>query len=97
MALKGNLLAGLVIGIGAYALVPILAPALSRFGRPAAKALIRAGLLGYGRGRETLAELSETAEDLIAEVRAELELVEAVEGAVTGEAASPTADPASLH
>lgn len=66
--LKGNLLSGLVIGVAAYALMP----ALSRAARPTAKALIKAGLQAYERGRETFAELGETTGDMVAEARSEL-------------------------
>jgi len=64
----GGLLTGLALGLGAAA----LAPALGRWTRPAAKAAIRAGLVAYERGRERLAELGETVEDLAAEVTAEM-------------------------
>ena len=41
--------------------------------RPLAKSAIRAGLLIYEQARETLGVLTETASDLVAEARAELE------------------------
>ena len=57
---------GAVVGIG----VLILAPTLGRVLRPAAKAVIKGGIVLY---RETLAEVGEAAGDLIAEARSELE------------------------
>ena len=62
---KGNPLTGIAIGMGAYLLAPTIGPAL----RPAAKAVIKAGILAY-RG---LAELGEMATDLAAEARSELD------------------------
>jgi hypothetical protein len=61
---KGNPLTGITIGIGAYLLAPTIVPAL----RPAAKAVIKAGILAY-QGR---AELGEMASDLAADARSEL-------------------------
>ena len=63
---KGNPVTGAVVGIGAL----ILAPTLGRVLRPAAKAVIKGGIVLY---RETLAEVGEAAGDLIAEARSELE------------------------
>jgi hypothetical protein len=61
---KGNPLTGIAIGIGAYLLAPTIGPAL----RPAAKAVIKAGILAY----QGLAELGEMASDLAAEAQSEL-------------------------
>jgi len=61
---KGNPLTGLAIGLGALLLVPTVGPLL----RPAAKTVIKGGILAY-RG---LAELGEGASDLVVEARAEL-------------------------
>jgi hypothetical protein len=62
---KGNPLTGVVIGIGAYLLAPTIGPVL----RPAAKAVIKAGILAY----QGLAELGELASDLAAEAHSELD------------------------
>lgn len=63
---KGDPLTGVVVGIGAV----VLAPTVGRVLRPAAKAVIKGGIVLY---RETLAEVGEAASDLVAEARAELE------------------------
>lgn len=65
----GAMLAGGVIGV---LLAPVLAPVIARYGRPAGKAAIKAGIMLYRRGREAAAELVEAAEDLAAETKAEL-------------------------
>ena len=62
---KGNPLTGIAIGIGTYLLAPTIGPAL----RPAAKAVIKAGILAY----QGLAELGEMASDLAAEAQSELQ------------------------
>ena len=61
---KGNPLTAVTIGIGAY----LLAPTLGQVLRPAAKALIKGGILAY----QTVAEIGEMASDLAAEARTEL-------------------------
>lgn len=74
MALLNNDVAkGVAIGIGAALLAPLAFVALSGVGRPAARAAIKAGLLVFDKGRETVAELGEVVEDLIAEAQAEIE------------------------
>ena len=66
---KGNLLTGVVVGFGAF----LLAPTLGQVLRPAVKAIIKGGLMAYQGAYEGLSELGETASDVIAEARAELE------------------------
>lgn len=71
--LNGNVLTALVAGVVGAAIAPYVLPRLSNAARPAAKGAIKAGLAFYEHGRETFAEWSETAEDLVAEVQAERE------------------------
>jgi hypothetical protein len=67
---KGNLAAGLAIGVGAIILGPTTVRTLGSILRPAAKTPIKSGLVFY---RETLSEIGEMAADLVAEARAELD------------------------
>jgi hypothetical protein len=67
---KGGTATGLAVGLGAVLLGPTLIPAVGRALRPAAKAVIKGGMVVY---RETVAEVGEVAGDLNAEARAELE------------------------
>jgi hypothetical protein len=67
---KGNLAAGLAIGVGAIILGPTAIRTIGSILRPAAKTLIKGGMVFY---RETLSELGEMATDLVAEARAELD------------------------
>ena len=62
----------LVIGVGAAILAPVVIPAVIRIARPAIKAAVKSGIIAYERGREAAAELSEAAEDLVAEAKAEV-------------------------
>jgi hypothetical protein len=81
---KGTFVAMLAGGVVGVFLAPILAPAIARVGKPAAKAAIKAGMAIYQRGREATAELLETFEDITAEVEAET---------ATEQSASTTAQP----
>ena len=65
----------MIVGIGVF----VLAPTVGRVLRPAAKAVIRSGIVLY---RETVAEVGEAASDLVGEVRAELDHGKAREKAV---------------
>ena len=64
----GNIVAGLLVGVGAAILAPVLIPAM----RPIAKSILKAGLIAYDQGRVALAELNEHTGDILAEARSEL-------------------------
>jgi hypothetical protein len=87
--LKGNVMLGLAIGIGAAVLGPAVLPALAGVAKPLLKAAIKSGLLLYEKGKETAAELSEVVEDVVAEAKAEMEDVYA-EAAPAAAAAGAT-------
>ncbi len=74
---KGTVLAMLAGGAAGVFLAPIIGPAIARGARPAAKALIKAGVALYQRGQEAAAGLREAVEDAAAEVNAELASAEA--------------------
>jgi hypothetical protein len=63
----------LIAGVVGGALVPSLRPIVSGKTQPAAKQIIRAGLLPYEQARQTAGEWMEAASDLIAEVQSERE------------------------
>ncbi|MCX8069326.1 MAG: DUF5132 domain-containing protein [Thermodesulfovibrionales bacterium] len=71
--LRGNILNGLAIGIGAAIIAPALIPVVSSIVKPIAKAVIKGGILCYERGKESIAEISEMVEDIAAEAKAEIE------------------------
>jgi hypothetical protein len=87
--LKGNVVTGLAIGIGAAVIAPLLAPLVASVSKPVAKSMIKAGILFYEKGRETAAELGEVFDDLVAEVRSELQASHAAGALAATEAASP--------
>ena len=68
--LKGNLAAGLALGVGAIIFGPTVIQTMGSIFRPAAKTLLKSGMVFY---RETLSEVGEMAADLVAEARAELD------------------------
>jgi hypothetical protein len=82
---KGNIAAGLALGVGATMFGPTAVRTLGSILRPAAKTLIKSGLVFY---RETLSEIGEMAADLVAEARAELDQEVDVEAAVQHHAAT---------
>jgi hypothetical protein len=85
-------LLGAGVAVGAMLLVPGLATALARAGRPLARAAVKTGAVAWAEFRKAGAEAYEHMEDLAAEFRAEAarhETAEAVDEAVP---ATPPAD-----
>lgn len=90
---KSNLIIGLVSGLGASLLAPALRPFLANVSRSLTKATIRGGIHLYEKGRESFAELGETVDDLMAEVKSELETGAPGSAVVASAAAHGTAPP----
>ncbi|MDT7953840.1 MAG: DUF5132 domain-containing protein [Acetobacteraceae bacterium] len=67
----GNLVTGLAIAVGTAVLVPVIGPVVGSVLRPAAKAVIKGGIVAYDWGRQAVAEASESASDMVAEVRSD--------------------------
>lgn len=67
-----KLLMGIGIGLAAGILGRALYPAMKEAGRPLAKATLKSGLAAVEKARESFAQLGETVEDLMAEVKAEM-------------------------
>jgi hypothetical protein len=67
---KANAVTGVAVGLAAIVLAPTLIPTIGRVLRPAAKTVIKGGMILY---RETMAGISELTTDLVAEARSELE------------------------
>jgi galactitol-specific phosphotransferase system IIC component len=70
--LKGKIVTGLALGIGAAVVAPVVLPVLAAAAKPLAKAAIKSGILLYDKGKETFAELGEVVDDLIAEAKSEI-------------------------
>lgn len=60
------------IAIGVAVLVPIAAKALAPLVRPVARSTLKIGVVAFEKGRETVAEIGEIVEDMVAEVREEM-------------------------
>jgi hypothetical protein len=91
---KGDLAKGVLIGVGLAVLVPIAVVALAPVLKPAARAALKAGMLAMERGREMLAELSETVQDVAAETEAELREARIAAAEVVEDAAAAARDTA---
>jgi Protein of unknown function (DUF5132) len=63
---------GIIAGIGAVILAPVLIPVVAGVGKPFAKSLIKGGLVLFEKSKGAFAELGETWEDMVAEARAEM-------------------------
>jgi hypothetical protein len=63
---------GIIAGIGAVLLAPVLIPVVAGIGKPIAKSIIKGGIVAYEKSRGAFAELGETWEDIVAEAKAEL-------------------------
>jgi peptide subunit release factor 1 (eRF1) len=70
--LKGNVMTGLAIGIGAAILAPAVIPVVANVAKPLLKAAIKTGIIMFEKGKETVAELNEVFEDIVAEAKAEV-------------------------
>ena len=63
---------GVLVGLGALVLAPVVIPVAAAVVRPVAKAVIKSGIILYRKSREAIAETAEMIEDLTAEAEAEL-------------------------
>ena len=72
MIRNDDLLKGVAIGLGAALVVPVVISALAPVVKPLARSALKAGVCAYEKGREGLEELSETVDDIVAEVDEEL-------------------------
>ena len=75
---KNGLGTGLAVAVGVAVLGPIVMPALARGLKPVVKGAIKGGIVAYGWGRESVAEMREYVEDSYAEAQAEMEHGEGV-------------------
>ena len=69
---KGNIGTSLAVGVGVAVVGPILTPILGGILRPAAKFVIKAGMVALDAGREGAGRLNEMSGDIVAEARSEL-------------------------
>ena len=85
---KGNAVAGIAVGVGVAVLGPTLFPTIGRVLRPAAKSVIKGGMMLY---EQTVAGIGDLTGDLVAEARSELEQGRQGAGALAGPARSSAA------
>ena len=63
---------GVIAGIGAVLLAPVIISVVASIGKPLAKSIIKGSMVAYEKSKGTFAELGETWEDIVAEAKAEL-------------------------
>jgi hypothetical protein len=63
---------GVIAGIGALILAPVVIPVVAGVGKPLAKSAIKGGIALYEKSKGALEEVGESFEDLVAEARMEL-------------------------
>ena len=68
----GEMGTGLLFGLGAIVLVPVVLPVVGAVAKPVAKAAIKGGLLLAEKVKVTVAEVKESMENVTAEAKAEL-------------------------
>lgn len=85
---RGSVLIGIAIGAGALLLVPGVAAAVARAGRPLLRSAVRQGAGAAEAAGRAFGDLYEHVEDVVAEVRADMA---AAEAAATEEAADAPA------
>lgn len=92
-AFGSGVLLGAALGTGAA----LLGPLMWRAGRPLAKSALRAGIEGFGAARVAAARIGEEVEDLVAEVRHEMDVSTAAptEAEAEGEAVHACPDAAA--
>ncbi|HAZ45041.1 MAG TPA: DUF5132 domain-containing protein [Cyanobacteria bacterium UBA11369] len=67
---------GIVAGVGAIFLAPLLIPAVAKIGKPIAKTIIKGGIVAYEKSKGAFAEAGEVFGDIVAEAKSELALDE---------------------
>jgi hypothetical protein len=63
---------GIIAGIGAVVLAPVMIPAIAKIAKPIAKTALKSGIMLYEKSKAAVAEAGEVFEDLVAEAQAEL-------------------------
>ncbi len=69
--LKGDLVTGLLIGIGVVIVAPVVLSVLAGVAKPLADGVVKGGMILYEKGKEAVAEVGEMFGDIVAESKAE--------------------------
>jgi len=80
---RNNAVTGVAIAAGAALLAPVVLPLLAGVTRPLARTALKSGIIVYEKTRETVAELGEAFDDLVAEAKAELAQQHAAAAGIT--------------
>ncbi len=71
--MKNEAVKRMAIGLSVSILLPVVVSLLAPVVRPLARSTLKAGIIAYEKGRETVAEIGEVIDDLVAEVQEELQ------------------------
>ncbi len=85
---SSNAVMGVAIAAGAALLAPVVLPLLAGVTRPLARTALKSGIIVYEKTRETVAELGEAFDDLVAEAKVELAQQQVVPGGTQAAAAA---------
>jgi hypothetical protein len=69
---KNGLGGGIAVAVGAAVLAPVVGPVIGRVMRPLVKTAIKGGIVAYGWGRESFAEMQGYLEETYTEASAEM-------------------------
>ena len=95
-SLRGNIVTGLAIGIGAMLVVPVAIRMLSGALKPVAEGAIKGGTFLYGKGMELATEAWNSASRMMAEAQSEISARSAAASTAAGSAVAVQAEPEAL-
>lgn len=95
-SLRGNVVAGLAIGVGALLVVPVAVRALSRILRPVAEGAITGGAFLYEKGMEVAAGTWDSVSHMMAEAHSEISASKAPAAQAVGTAVALQAEAGTL-
>jgi hypothetical protein len=70
---KGQVLAGVLVGLGSAFIIPKIIPLVSGGVKPVLKSALKNAIIFADKGKEVTVEMMEAAEDLWVEVKAEID------------------------
>lgn len=97
----GGLLLGIGVGVGVGVALAVLGPRIfpeaAANARPLAKKALRDAVTAYERGRESIAEIAEYAEDMLAEIKSDITMERMREATAAAAAAAQARQAAEVQ
>lgn len=91
-AFEGAGVLGIAAGIGAALLAPVVLPLLGQAGKPIVKNVVKQGMMLYEKGKESIAEVTDAWEDILAEAQYEVAQSQSQDAAETQPQNIPVTD-----